>query len=121
MDIVEGLATLDLFDQADALLRTLWHVADGGSHQFSIWRGGEWCGLEVERLLWRYRIGVWGRGFTAEAVTFFVKRRQANWAEYVMCRAGVALMGAPFNPKNRAYYMDPRGVPTAWAEKSKRG
>ncbi len=62
-----------------------------------------WTGLEIERLLTRHGVRVWGRGFLGDCLYFSVKRRQARWTEYLLWRAGVPVVSRPFDPRNRRY------------------
>lgn len=57
----------------------------------------------MERLLRRHGVKIWDRDFTRECLTFRVKRRQANWAEYLLRRRGIPVLSQPFNPLNDEY------------------
>lgn len=100
MTFVEMLAKLAWFERADAMLRA---VAGVQSHKFSINRNGGRSGQQVEDMLKRYGITMWGRGFTSDTLTFRVKREQAKWAEYLMHQAGVGVVGAPVDARNAGY------------------
>lgn len=62
-----------------------------------------WSGTDAEHLLACYGIPIWGRGFLGERVYFRVKRRQARWAEYILLRCGVPVVGKLFDPRNAEY------------------
>lgn len=62
-----------------------------------------WSGIEIERLLRRHGVKIWGRGFTPKTLRFYVKRRQANWAEYLLFRRGIPVVSRLFNPANVEY------------------
>jgi hypothetical protein len=62
-----------------------------------------WRGIDIERLLRRYGVKIWDRAFTRDCITFRVKRRQANWAEYLLWRKGIPVCSRPFDPRNRIY------------------
>lgn len=66
-------------------------------------RNCEWRGIDLERLLGKYGVKIWDRGFTHECFTFRVKRRQANWAEYLLRRRGIPVWSPRFNPLNDEY------------------
>jgi hypothetical protein len=58
-------------------------------------RDAGWSGVEVERLLRRYGVEIFDRGFTDRTLWFRVTERQAGWADYLLRRAGVAVVTAP--------------------------
>ncbi|MBI4789028.1 MAG: hypothetical protein HY782_18505 [Chloroflexi bacterium] len=72
---------------------------------WTIWveRDSGWSGIEIERLLFRYGVRVWGRGFLDDRLFFRVKKRQARWAEYVLLRCAAPIAGAPFDSRNYDY------------------
>jgi hypothetical protein len=54
----------------------------------------------------------------------YVKERQANWAEYLLRRRGIAVESPVLNPKNLGYAQmhAPDDQPPAWADREpKRG
>ena len=57
----------------------------------------------MERLLRRHGVKIWDRNFTRDCLTFRAKRRQANWAEYLLRRRGIPVLSRPFNPLNDEY------------------
>jgi len=62
-------------------------------------RRGGFSGWEVEKILLRYGVRLCGRGFDHDTLWFHVRKRQANWAEYVLNRYIVPLR-TMHNPKN---------------------
>jgi hypothetical protein len=64
-----------------------------------------WSGIRIERLLARHGIVLFDRGIQGDDLYFRVKRRQLNWAEYVLLRAGVPV----------SIVRDPRNV--AWVSR----
>ena len=52
----------------------------------------EWPIQDVQALLLRYGIELWGVGYWNGEMYFRVKKRQAHWAQYVMLREGVPLL-----------------------------
>ncbi len=114
-DLLDMLAMFDLVDRADEIVGT---VIFGPAHCFYIKRAGSWTGHDVEMLLTRHGVRIWGRGFTPGAqgtLYFSVKVKQSNWAEYVMMRCGVPLVSKVLNLRNEAAHEKHAGVePPAW-------
>jgi hypothetical protein len=71
--------------------------------RFHVPRNCGWSGIEMERLLRRHGVMIWDRGFTPDCLTFCVKLRQANWAEYLLRRRGIPVVSRPFNSLNGEY------------------
>lgn len=108
------LALPDLIDAVDGWIGRLQY---GPMHRFSFLRAGDYTGAEVEKLLRRYGIRVWGRELDHPTeLAFLVKQRQAIWAEYILCRAGVPLTCALLDPRNSQYQARhvPQAMPTPW-------
>ena len=114
MGFLDFLGMLNLVDQVDGLLFRAKH---GGARRFEVMYDRRWTGRRVEKLLRRYGIVVAGRGYTSSSIYFLVKPEQAEWAEYVMLRAGVPLVGPLVNPRNAEWAARhaPGDVPTPWA------
>ena len=89
---------------------------------FRVPRDSDWTGAQIEALLRKYGVVVWGRRITGEHVIFSVKRRQANWAEYLLMRRGIPVDGTPFNRRNPVYgqWHAPGDSPPAWADQPAR-
>lgn len=51
-----------------------------------------WKIQDIQALLLRYGIKLWGVGYWNNELFFRVKGRQAHWAQYVLLRAGVPLL-----------------------------
>lgn len=91
----------------------------GKMHRFSYYATSAYNGYRVEKLLRRYGIRVWGRRVDGDTRSFVVRRKQAVWAEYVLCRAGVPLACELLDPRN-AQYPEQHPVdsmPIPWSEK----
>ncbi|MBW7884417.1 MAG: hypothetical protein H3C34_17610 [Caldilineaceae bacterium] len=104
----------DLVDPLDGWLGRLLH---GEMHQFTYLRSSEYTLGDIDHLLRRYGIRIWGRDYDdPEEGAFLVKARQAVWAEYILCRAGVPLTSPLLDPKNGQYRgRHPEGsMPTPW-------
>jgi len=89
--------------------------------RFSISAEGDHNLAEVEKLLRKYGIPVFGRTYDAGHMYFSVKKRQARWAEYVMLNAGVELANPTFDRRNPGYVgkHGPGWMPQPWAEKER--
>lgn len=68
-----------------------------------VWRYSHWRGIDIERLLKRHGVKVWDRGLAGDDIYFRVKRRQVEWAEYLLLRAGVPVTSVLTEPRNREY------------------
>lgn len=123
--LIDSLAQLDLINRLDGLVSTFIHADWEGAYRRAgpVGIAGEflasltgqnawtlmvpeeagWTGLEVERLLTRHGVRIWGRGFMGGHLYFHVKRRQARWAEYLLWRAGISVLSRPFDPRNQRY------------------
>jgi len=104
----------DLINPLDGLLGRAVH---GKMHRFTFRADGEFSGYEVEKLLRRYGIRIWGREMAeGEDRAFLVKQRQAVWAEYLLCRAGVPLTCKLLDGRNESYRQRhaPQSMPEPW-------
>jgi len=124
-DLLESLAYLDLVDPVEGFLSTFRYADWNGAYRragiigiaaefltslaalncWTIWvqRHAGWSGVEIESLLMRHGVRIWGRGFVGEQIYFRVKKRQARWAEYLLLRRGVPVTSGPFDPRNTDY------------------
>jgi len=95
-------------------------VQFGKMHRFTFQTTSVFNGYAVEKLLRQYGVRVWGRKIVDDSMrSFLVRQRQAVWAEYVMCRAGVPLVDELLDPRN-AQYPDRHpesSMPTPWTKK----
>ena len=124
-DWIEFIASLNVIDYLDGFLSTFqyadWrgafksHGIDGLIDEFlacltssNCWtiqvsRHCGWSGAQIEKLLGRYGVRVWGRGFNGDEIYFRVKERQARWAEYLLMRRGIPVTSPPYDPRNANY------------------
>ncbi len=88
------------------------------THSFAMSRSGNHTLNEVEALLARYGIPIFGRTHDARCMYFHVKKRQARWAEYLLLQAGVQLESPTFDSRNAAYPARhaPGWMPKPWGE-----
>lgn len=104
---------IDPINWLDGFLGQLRH---GPMHRFTFSRKGDFSGVDVERMLRQYGVRVWGRSADEEEIGVLVKKSQAVWAEYLLCRAGVPLTGNLLDPRNAHYRQHHRGaMPTPWS------
>ncbi|MCB0105537.1 MAG: hypothetical protein KDE53_06505 [Caldilineaceae bacterium] len=107
----------DLIDAIDGWSGRWLH---GPMHRFSFLRAGDFSGADVEKLLRQYGIRIWGRELDhPEELAFLVKKRQAHWAEYLLCRAGVPLTCTLLDPRHaqiRNQHLA-NSMPTPWTER----
>jgi len=87
----------------------------GGLVRLSIQRLNQ-CGGEAELELKRVGVPIVNRDFDRVNLYFDVKRSQANWAEYVLHRAGFVVTSAPVDPRNAEWARGKGRVP-AWRDK----
>lgn len=99
----------------DGALGWIFH---GPMHRITFSKKGDYSGVQVEMLLRQYGIRVWGREANDDEVSFFVKLTQAEWAEYILCRARVPITCLLLNPHNATYAdRNPHGaMPTPWTK-----
>jgi len=83
-----ALPYFDILSPIDEFMARLQY---GKMHRFYYYTTSAYNGYRVEKLLRRYGIRVWGRRIQGDTRSFIVKRKQAVWAEYLLCRAGVPL------------------------------
>jgi hypothetical protein len=102
----------DLIDAVDGWIGRLSH---GSMHRFTVSTQGDFTGMEVELMLRQYGMRIWGREFDqADEFAFLVKRSQAVWAEYILCRAGVPLTSPLLDARNAAYRRET--MPQPWTK-----
>ncbi len=96
-----NLPYIDILSPIDELLARAQY---GRMHRFTFCPTSEFNAFRVEKLLRRYGVRVWGRKIVDGSMrSFVVKERQAVWAEYVMCRAGIPLVDELIDPRNAQY------------------
>ncbi len=85
----------------------------GPLHRFTFRRGRGFVGRDVERILTEQGIRVFERVRVGrDQLGFGVRRDQALWAEYLLCRAGVPLTSELLDEENeRLLYGDDDGRP----------
>ena len=99
------------------LLVDVQNILNGPSHTFFVEESSGWRGIEIERLLVRHGIRIWGEMIVAGDIMFTVRRAQARWAQYLLERAGVPIKdGFAFCASTQT--ATPRTPATVWARLS---
>lgn len=84
-------------------------------------KGAEHCLVDIERMLNKYGVVVYGRTHDARNMYFLVKKRQAAWAEYLMLHMGVDLIGPRVDTRNPGYAAknaaELKPMPKPWSER----
>lgn len=114
---LDSIAGFDLINPLDGLIGRLLH---GRMHKFTFNNLG-YCGMDVEDMLRRYHIRMWGRDMSVkDEIGFLVKDEQAVFAEYIMCRAGVPLTCKLLNSRHQALFEKAQtqggSLPPAWTK-----
>lgn len=109
---------LDMFNWIDriegALARLVWRDA---GHQMRVPHDCGHTGQELEDILRGYGVDIAGRRVTSKHLIFFVKQRQARWAEHVLLRAGVTPDSRQVDASNAGAYQRHGGaMPRPWSE-----
>lgn len=109
---------LDAFNWIDkiegAITRLVWRDA---GHQMRVPHDCGHTGQELEDVLARYGVAVAGRRANSTHLIFYVKRRQARWAEHVLLRAGVTPDSAQVDASNAGAYQRHNGtMPRPWSD-----
>ncbi len=117
MDLLDNLlGTFNLIDRIEWLASSIRHRSTG--RRFVIPRadkpGGRHTLNEVEALLRRYDVPIYGRTHDARCMYFHVKTRQSRWAEYILLRAGVIFVSRPVDPRNRTTAARHSTPPRPW-------
>lgn len=110
---------LDLFnwiDRAEWLVMALRYRDLGRTVKVEHVDGQTGAGWEA--LLKRYHVVIYGRRVTSKYLVFRVKTRQAQWAEYLLLRAGAPVV-TRFDARNTAWAgrHTPGSMPPAWRDR----
>ena len=113
IDMFDNIAgPLNYFDRLAGLFWGLYYRDFG--HEFKVLyrrSGGNHHRKEIAKLLDKYGIPTYGQLHDANHMYFRCKKRQAIWADYIMRRAGVAIVGAALNASHSE-----GTLPLAWAD-----
>jgi len=89
-------------------------LTGGGLVCFTLDRRGGWLGGAAEMELARFEIPIVDRDFDEGHFYWLMKESQAEWAEYVLLRAGAPLLSV-VNPRNAEWAAGKGRVP-AWGD-----
>lgn len=117
---MEYINWLEMWDAWRARLRY------GHLHEFCIYRPTVPSGADLEMMLRRYHVGVYGRkigtselwrsGDAPDLLGFSVRAKQARWAERLLLSAGVGVVSALVDPGHASLQDDRAGMPRPWTE-----
>jgi len=100
MDMLEFLGSLDWISPLIALVETAIY---GRGWTFYLDLNSGWTGAQCEKLLRSKGVKVYGRRIASGEVFFQVPTKQAEWAEYLLLRAGAPLKYALYSERNLRY------------------
>ena len=121
MDTFDDLfGPLNIIDILEGVIQGI-RYGDFG-YGFSIQRGdkgGKHSLNECRDILKKYGVATFWFGFDSQKMYFRVKRRQAEWGEYLLLAAGVELLNPPYQKRNARHIAKkaPGWMPKPWAEK----
>lgn len=112
------LDLLDMVNVIDRLSGWLMGQRYGGSYQL-VFDRSVFLGADVEAMLARRGVRVFGRRVTSKCGMLSVPTRQADWAEYILMRGGVPLLNGPRNAGNPGWAArhSPGELPPAWIDR----
>jgi hypothetical protein len=100
MDVFEFLADFDWISPLIALVETAIY---GHGWTFYLDLDSGWTGARCEKLLRSKGVRVYGRCIANGDAFFQVPKKQAEWAEYLLLKAGAPLKYHLFSERNRKY------------------
>lgn len=100
MDLFEFLAVFDWISPLKAMIET---AINGVGHTFYIDLDSGWSGARCERILRPQGVKVYGRVIAKGDAFFQVPTKQAEFAEFLLLKAGVPLKYHLFSERNRRY------------------
>lgn len=82
-------------------------------------KGGVHTQNDIIRILEPYKVHPFAWKPDSQHIHFWIKGKQANWAEYLLLHAGVELKNPLVNPKNPEYVKrhPPGWMPPAWTDR----
>lgn len=115
------LGPINLIDRIEGCIKGMYYRDRG--HKIGVKRydkGGKYALREIEQLLNKYGVVIYGRTYDSQHRFFFVKRRQAVWAEYLLLHAGVEITTPLVNTRNLEYVANHPSdwMPTPWCKES---
>lgn len=90
MDIVEIGAS---FDVISPILKIIGDISHGGGHQFAVPDTCGKSGKSITDYLHSRSVETWGHMVVNGSILFTVKKKQAQWAQYLLDQAGIPVEG----------------------------
>lgn len=114
MNLLEAPDVINLLDG----IFGKWTREGGVYLEFS--RHSDWRGVDTESLLASYGVPVYGRYVEGEETFgFYVKPKQAEWADYLLRTAGAPIISKPLSERNAAIPREGGKLPKAWDTQTK--
>jgi hypothetical protein len=111
MNLLEFLGCFDWISPCIAILESIVNGDPLGTRSWTFYvpLDSPWSGAQIERLLKQKGVKMWSRMIHGGDLFFRVHRKQAEWAEYVLLRAGVPLKYRLYSKRN-VQYIRPQAV-----------
>lgn len=105
MNLLEFLGCLDWISPCIAILEGLINGDPFGTRSWTFYvpLDSSCTGAQIERLLKQNGVKVWARLIHGGDLFFRVHKKQAEWAEYLLLRAGVPLKYRLYSERNLRY------------------
>jgi hypothetical protein len=115
---------MTIFDWISPVMAWVQDIFNGPSYTFLVPEDSGWSGREIQGMLKRHGVRVWGLMIVNRTLMLSVRQAQARWAQYLLQRYGVPvenpLVGSHRNPQrvtsaNATSSVKP-GSPTHWMD-----
>ena len=105
MNLLEFLGCFDWISPCIAILEGIANGDPLGTQSWTFYvpLDSPWTGAQIEKLLKRHGVKIWARMIHGGDLFFRVHKRQTEWAEYVLLRAGVPLKYRLYSHRNLRY------------------
>jgi hypothetical protein len=90
-----------LADGASPLVAPLRNVVEGPGHRFAVHADTGWSGRDIETLLARYGVTLWGKLAIGDRICFTVRQAQAQWTQYLLERQGLTIIEGALPSRRR--------------------
>jgi hypothetical protein len=95
-DMIDRLLSLGSTpDWIRPLVGIIKDFTNGPYYRFYVDRNAGWSVNAIKRLLNSYGVHVWGDIIANDMIIFTVRQAQAQWAQYLLQRAGVPILNRP--------------------------
>jgi hypothetical protein len=96
------LGILTVFDWISPLIAIVQNLANHPSHTFLVPANCGWSGSQIEHMLKRHGVHVWGRMTVRRTFMLTVRRKQARWAQYLLQREGIPIQHGVLDPRTES-------------------